>query len=70
MSTIESLRLLGYRVHIWPCGEFAGTSLSAIEITDLTTAASVYVPELSTLEHCIEMINTKKLAFERAEQTK
>lgn len=66
ITTTDALTLLGFRCKIWPCGEFAGTSLAALEITDMSTAATVYVPECSTLEHCVEMIQAKNAAFKRA----
>lgn len=67
MSLIEQLRAMGFRVEVWPIGLAYGEILSAIEITDLATAASVYVSECSTLHHCLEMIETKNKAFVKAQ---
>lgn len=69
MTTLtEQLKECGFDCKVWPCGEFAGISMAALQITDLKTAATVYIPESSTLEHALEMITTKNLAFRLADK--
>lgn len=69
MKTLtEQLKERGFDVREFILGgDFAGITLKALQITDLKTAATVYVPESSTLEHALEMIKTKNLAFRLAD---
>lgn len=70
ISTISALRLLGYRCEVWPCGKFAGVPMAVLEITDLKTAATVYVPESATLEQALQAINDKNEQFDSASREK
>lgn len=66
-SLITQLRGMGYRVEVWSQLDMVNVA----EITDLATAATVYVPESSTLDEALTAINKKNEQFRNAEnQTK
>lgn len=65
MTTVAAqLRAMGYRVERWVCFQVNGTP--TMEITDLKTAATVYMRETATLAQCIEAIDNKNKAFQDA----